>query len=258
MPVISITKECDFMNLNLKTDYSMLFSSLSSASKSNNLYDLSNSFNFLSDYATIRSGSYGKLLKAYYAQKSDSDSSSAADKYSSKPGASTSADTAETLAKVQRTTDSLKASADALLETGSKSVFKSEKEDAVYNAVSAFVSDYNSVLKTTDNVNSTSILRQNLSMVKATTANEELLNKVGITINKDNTLSIDKDTFKNANESTIKTLFNTTGSYAYNVSASASFINFKAATEASKANTYNFSGNYSANYTSGSIFNYYL
>ena len=95
-------------------------------------------------------------------------------------------------------------------------------------------------------------------MVNTTKANENLLNKVGITINEDNSLSLDKDTFKAANESTVKTLFNNTGSYGYSVSASASFINYKADTEALKANTYNTTGNYSSNYTSGSIFDYYL
>lgn len=247
------------MNVNLKTDYSILFSSLSSNSTSNSTNSLSSSFSFLSDYAAIKSGSYGKLLKAYYSQQSDDDTTtSSANKYSSKLGASTSEDTAKTLAKVQSTTDSLKESADALLETGSKSVFKSEDEDAVYNAVAAFVKDYNSVLTASEDVNSTSILQQTLSMVNTTKANESLLNKVGITINEDNSLSLDKDTFKSANESTVKTLFNNTGSYAYSVSASASFINYKADTEAAKANTYNISGNYSANYTSGSIFDYFL
>ena len=247
------------MNVNLRTDYSLLFSSLSSNSSSNSTISLSSSLSFLSDYASIKNGSYGRLLKAYYAQQSDADTStSSANKYSSKPGASTSEDTAETLAKVQSSTDSLKESADALLETGSKSVFKSEDEDAVYNAVATFVKDYNAVLDASEDVNSTSILQQTLSMVNTTKANENLLSKVGITINEDNSLSLNKDTFKNANESTVKTLFNNTGSYAYRVSASASFINNKADTEATKANTYNLSGNYSANYTSGSIFDYYL
>lgn len=247
------------MNINLKTDYSMLFSSLSSNSSSNNTNSISSSFTFLSDYASIKNGSYGKLLKAYYTKTSDNDTTtSSANKYSSKPGASTSEDTAETLAKVQSSTDSLKESADALLETGSKSVFKSEDEDAVYDAVATFVNDYNSVLKATDDVNSTSVLQQTLSMVNTTKANENLLNKVGITINEDNSLSLDKDTFKAANESTVKTLFNNTGSYGYSVSASASFINYKADSEASKANTYNTTGNYNSNYTSGSIFDYYL
>ena len=41
----------------LKTDYSSLFSSVGSGSG-----------NWLADYASIKNGSYGKLMKAYYAE----------------------------------------------------------------------------------------------------------------------------------------------------------------------------------------------
>ena len=123
------TKECEFMNINLKTDYSMLFSSLSSNASAKTSGSINFYGNFFADYASIKNGSYGKLLKAYYTKQSDETTSetSSANKYSSKAGASTSLDTAETLAKVQKSTDKLKESADALLETGSDSVFKSEK-----------------------------------------------------------------------------------------------------------------------------------
>lgn len=245
------------MNINLKTNYSALFSGLTSATNKSNGISYNNSF--LADYASIKNGSYRKLMKAYYVKNSDEDTkTSQANKYSSKPGASTSLDTTETLAKIQSSTDKLKESADALLEKGSKSVFESDKTDAAYNAVATFVKDYNSVLDATDDANSSSILQKTLSMVNATKANESMLNKAGITINEDNSLSLDKETFNKADKSTLKSLFNNTGSFAYNVSASASFINFKADTEAAKANTYNFSGNYAANFTSGSIFNSYF
>lgn len=246
------------MNVNFRNDYSTLFSGMFSGSSTKTTGYTANSF--LSDYASIKNGSYGKLLKAYYKKTSaeDSTSTTSANKYSSKPGASTSLDTAETLAKVQSTTDALKESADALLEKGKKSVFDSEKEDAVYNAVSDFVKDYNSVLDATDKVNSTSILQKTLSMVNTTKANEKMLSKVGITINEDNSLSLDKETFDKADKTTLKNVFQSTGSYGYNISASASFINFKADTEAAKANTYNSFGNYNANFTSGSIFNSYF
>lgn len=243
------------MNINLnamKTDYSFLFSGLSTSSSSNK----SGTTNFLADYASIKNGSYGKLMKAYYAKPSSDDdkTTSNASKYSSKPGASTSLDSSETLAKIQSTTDSLKASAETLLETGSKSVFESEKEDAVYNAVSDFVNNYNSVLDAVDDANSTSILQKTLTMVNGTKANESMLNKVGITINDDNSLSLDKEAFNKANATTVKSVFNGIGSFADNVSASASYINYKADNEAAKANTYTNNASYGSNYTSGSIF----
>ncbi len=45
------------------TDYSSLFSSMGSSSG-----------NWLADYATIKNGSYGKLMKAYYAEAKSSSS----------------------------------------------------------------------------------------------------------------------------------------------------------------------------------------
>ena len=52
------------INIQAKTNYSFLFSGLSS-SASNAL-----SGNWLADYASIKNGSYGKLMKAYYAKDS--------------------------------------------------------------------------------------------------------------------------------------------------------------------------------------------
>lgn len=242
------------MSIHLKTDYSSLFSSLfSSRNKTNSSYN-----NFLADYASIKNGSYGKLMKAYYAKTSSSDKTTSGNAASSLAGTSTSSDSSETLAKIQSSTDSLKESADALLETGSKSVFKKDDIDAAYKAVSSFVKNYNSVIETAGNANTPSILQKTLTMVNATKANEKLLGNIGITVGTDNKLSLDEETFKAANKTTMKTLFNQTGSYAYNVSASASFINFKADMEATKANTYSNAGFYNNNYTSGSIFSSYF
>lgn len=237
------------IHITAKTDYSYLFNSLGTSSRGS--YSAAN-LNFLSDYASIKNGSYGKLMRAYYGQNTNKEVSSITEKKTN----STSFDTAKTLAKVQETTDSLKESADALLETGKKSVFHEDKvTDAAYEAVSQFVKDYNAALSSMDDVNSTSILNRTLSMTSATAANKNLLEKAGITIGKDNSLTLDKDTFMKADLNTVKSLFQGTGSYAYRISAQASLINFAADNEALKANTYNFNGTYNNNYSSGSIFN---
>ncbi len=244
------------INVTAKTDYSYLFSNLSTfgSSRSSSAANL----NFLSDYASIKNGSYGKLMKAYYGKNTSKEVSSLANK-TNKTNSSTSSDTTKTLAKVQTATDTLKESADALLETGKKSVFNEDKvTDAAYNAVSKFVNDYNAALSASKDVNSSSILNKAASMVNATSSNDALLKKVGIFIGTDNTLSIDKDTFMKADLTTVKSLFSGTGSYAYRVSAQASLINFAADNEALKANTYNFNGTYSNNYSTGNIFNSYF
>lgn len=99
------------INIQAKTNYSFLFSGLSS-SASNAL-----SGNWLADYASIKNGSYGKLMKAYYA-KDSGDSKTAASTITKKD---TATDTAKkALAKVETTTDALKESADALLATGKR------------------------------------------------------------------------------------------------------------------------------------------
>lgn len=240
------------INITAKTDYSFLFNSLSTSKSGSSLGNL----NFLSDYASIKNGSYGKLMKAYFNETANDKVSSIAKKSAAKTGSATSEDDTKTLAKVQNSTDALKESADVLLAKGKNSVFSEDAvTDKAYKAVSAFVEDYNAVLSASDDVNSTSILNKTLGMVTATEANKSLLSKVGITIGEDNSLSIDKDTFMNADAATVKGLFNTTGGYAYRVSAQSSLINFAADNEAAKANTYDFTGAYSNNYSAGNIFN---
>lgn len=57
------------MNISTRTNYSYLFNSLnSSSSSSSNIF---NSIN-LSDYSSIKSGSYGKLLRSYYSSAASS------------------------------------------------------------------------------------------------------------------------------------------------------------------------------------------
>ena len=48
------------ITIQARTDYSYLFSSLGTSSSSGT------NLNFLSDYASIKNGSYAKLMKAYY------------------------------------------------------------------------------------------------------------------------------------------------------------------------------------------------
>ena len=101
-----------------RNDYSYLFSSLGTSSSSS----VSN-LSWLSDYASIKNGSYAKLMKAYYNETGNA--KEVINK--TKTNTSTSKDSTESLAEVQKTTDALKESADALLVSGSKSVF-AEKE----------------------------------------------------------------------------------------------------------------------------------
>lgn len=255
------------INVGMKQDYSYLFQSLSSSSK-NGIGNL----NFLSDYASIKNGSYGKLMKAYYAKDANDDVKSLATSKANR-STSTAADDAKTLSEIKGAADGLKESADKLIDKGTDSLFKKvdiESKDengvatttkgydtnAIYSAVSDFVKDYNSMLSEGGSSETKNIQNKMNSLVGITSANENLLSQVGITVGEDNTLSIDEKAFKSADMTTVKSLFNGSQSYAYRVSAQASLIDFAAETESAKANTYTSAGNYGNAYMSGSIFDY--
>ncbi len=250
----------------VKQNYSYLFQSLPGSGSNSNL-------NFLADYASIKNGSYAKLMKAYYAESGSSKQVSSIVNSKNKSSISTASDSAETLSSVQSAADDLKEAADKLLNTGSSSVFnKVEVEgtdiygqpttteeydvEGIYKSVSSFVDSYNKLIDELSDVNSKNISNKETYLVGMTKANENLLSKVGITIGSDNKLSLDADKFKEADMTTAKTLFNGSLSYGYRVSAQASLIDFAANTEASKANTYNVNGSYSSSYSAGSILNY--
>ena len=256
------------INVNARRDYSYLFQSMTT-SRGNSLGNL----NFLSDYASIKNGSYGKLMKAYYAKDAaDKAASTGKVTETKKKSISTAADSAKTLSEIEKAADTMKESADSLLVKGSKSVFQKKNvkttdetgkttiseeydTDAIYKAVSGFVTDYNDLLSKTSAASSKNLQSKADTLAAVTTANAKLLSRVGITVNSDRSLSLDEEAFKKSDMGTVKNLFGTTGAYGYKVSAQASMIDYTAAKESTKSNTYTANGTYSNVYSAGNILN---
>ena len=249
------------INVNARQDYSYLFQSMTT-SRGNSLGNL----NFLSDYASIKNGSYGKLMKAYYAKDAaDKAASTGKDTETKKKSISTAADSAKTLSEIEKAADAMKESADSLLVKGSKSVFRKKNEkatvseeydtDAIYKAVSGFVTDYNDLLSKTSAASSKNLQSKADTLAAVTSANAKLLSRVGITVNSDSSLSLDEEAFKKSDMGTVKNLFGTTGAYGYKVSAQASMIDYTAAKESTRSNTYTANGTYSNVYSAGNILN---
>ena len=254
------------INIHAKTNYSFLFSGLSSAASN------AAGGNWLSDYASIKNGSYAKLMKAYYG-KDNNASKTAASNITKKD---TTTDTAKkSLAKVETATDALKESADALLATGKKDLFaqkdittkdengvesttKGYDTNAIYNAVNSFVKDYNSVMSAVDNVSDSSVNNRTEAMGNTTIANSKQLTKIGITLKNDGTLSLDKDTFMKADMATVKNLFQGNGSYGYRVSAQSSMINFAADHASTRTSLYTGMAGSIGAYNAGSLFSSYM
>ena len=249
------------INVNARQNYSYLFQSMTT-SRGSSLGNL----NFLSDYASIKNGSYGKLMKAYYAKDAaDKTASKGKDTETKKKSISTAADSAKTLSEIEKAADAMKESADSLLVKGSKSVFRKKNEkatvseeydtDAIYKAVSGFVTDYNDLLSKTSAASSKNLQSKADTLAAVTSANAKLLSRVGITVNSDSSLSLDEEAFKKSDMGTVKNLFGTTGAYGYKVSAQASMIDYTAAKESTKSNTYTANGTYSNVYSAGNILN---
>ncbi len=162
----------------------------------------------LSDYASIKNGSYGKMMKSYYAKINEEEEETASKSKSDK-----------------KETDGAAASAARkLYETasGMNSLdFSEENIDGLYDSVSAFIKDYNTMIKNASNSKLADVKEQADAINDMTYSNYKLLARVGITMNSDRTLSIDEETFKKVNEKTgatnvptLKTLFQGYGSYA--------------------------------------------
>lgn len=212
----------------------------------------------VSDYAMIKNGSYGKLMKAYYARQD-------ADKLSQ------TGDLSKTLMLMRSSADSLKKSAEALGDTSlyEKKKFKKKDEktgeeteewdydwDAITKAVKNFIDDYNAVVEQAGNSETKDVLRNAAWMTSITEKVGNLLSKAGINVGKGNKLEFDEETLKKKtalgksgiefdNISTLKSLFTGHGSFADKIAQKASAISSAAARTKGVDKTYNKQGTYS-------------
>lgn len=240
---------------------STLFSSLgSSKSTGSGMFGIN-----LSEYASIRSGSYGKLMRSYFSMDSTKGTSKSDDSTKNTiedlaTTTSTSKDSTKTLAAIESDAKELTDSAKALYTRSNNKVFTKDSggsydTDKIYKAVKRFADDYNSMLDTAGKSSTNRISRSVSSMKNETSYNEKPLKEIGITVDeKTGRLSVDETTFKSADTEKIKNLFNGTGSYAYSVATKAAMTESYAKSEAAKSNTYTKNGTYNYNYNSGNIF----
>ncbi len=224
------------------------------AGANKNVTGLSSLYTSLSDYSSIRSGSYGKLLNAYY----DSTGTSAVkslygDTSSSIKKAEGTAD--KKITAVKASSDELKTSAMNLVETDLFEDVESVTDDIV-SAVGNFVNDYNSLIDDADSADNTSISDKVSYMTNQISSYSKSLEKVGITINSDNTLSVDKDKLKTADVDSVEALFNGRNSLAYNVAIKSTAVGSAAQLER-YSSLYGAGGTYSSSYYNSS-YDWYL
>lgn len=213
-----------------------------------------NDFFNLADYASIKNGSYGKLVKSYI-KKSDS----------SKEDAKTEKDSAKEDKKVDTVATGLSSAASALSD--SKSLWEKKKItdedgntttdydwDNITSKVKSFVKSYNQTLSKASYSDSSTVQSSALSMVKSTSAHANALSAVGVSVSADGLLSVDADKLKSSNISDLKSLFSGSGSYAYSVGSTASNIANAAARSVA---TYGSTGSYTGMKTNSIMDTYF-
>ncbi len=203
---------------NMKNDsISTLFQTLPSKNSGS-----SSLISSLGDLKMIQSGVYKKALKKVYANRKEAESVSESGTADSNASLSTLKSSA---AKLNEATSKLQA-VDYNKATG-KDILEDAKN---------FVSSYNSTLNNTKKMNSYSILQTAVWMTDQMSVGEGLLNKVGISINADNTLSLDEDKFKEAASSDLKAIFSGSGSFASRIASKASSLATQSANQLSVNN----------------------
>lgn len=210
-----------------KPDYSSLFSSVGSAAGN------AASSNWLGDYAMIKSGSYGKLLKAYYAEaKSDSTGQSSSTATTSKRSRTSnvldkileekkhpkvSKEAQEANSKLTSGLSTLKTSVSALQsdKTYTDTANGQSAADKVVSAVKSYVSNYNDVVSAAKNSTLANKTAYVANMMSTTAANADKLAEIGITVNSNGTIDLNEAKLKEAGTSKVQELFSSKDIMSY-------------------------------------------
>lgn len=199
------------INVDSRQDYSYLFQNLSSGGMGN--------LNFLSDYASIKNGSYGKLMKAYYGPGQSSNTSSGGTGRSSynilekleqeKRNPKVSKDIQEANSNLTSGLGTLKNSIAKLQseDTYTDTDNGQSAADKVVSAVKSFVTDYNKVVTAAKGSNLVSQTAYVTNMMSATSANADRLAEIGIKVNAKGTLDLNEAKLKEADISKVQEMF---------------------------------------------------
>lgn len=225
---------------NMSQNYSNLFQGLTTSSGGN--------LNFLSDYASIKNGSYGKLLKAYYGTAQNSDTAAASKKSSSdnildkileeRRNPKVSKDIQEANANLTTGLSSLNTSLSTLRndKTYTDTSNGQSAADKVVSAMKAYVSDYNTVVSAAKGSTLTNKTAYVANMMSSTAANADKLSEIGVIINPNGTLELNEAKLKAADTSKVQELFSPKDISSYG-SVVASRLLFAGTTSSTNAST---------------------
>lgn len=228
---------------NMSQNYSYLFQGLTTSSGGS----LGN-LNFLSDYASIKNGSYGKLVKAYYGTAQNSDTAATSKKSSSdnildkireeRRNPKVSKDIQEANANLTTGLSSLNTSLSTLRSDKTYTDTSNGQSAAakVVSAMKAYVSDYNNVVSAAKGSTLTNKTAYVANMMSSTAANADKLSEIGVMINPNGTLELNEAKLKAADISKVQELFSPKDIRSYG-SVVASRLQFAGTTSSTNSST---------------------
>ena len=213
-------------------------------------------YSSLSEYSTIRTGAYKKLLNSYFSKTQSTKASQTGTNYQVKGNSTVEK---KQLTEAKDAADSLYSSAAKLTDTSStKSLFKNAQSvtGEISSAVKNFVNDYNSLVEEAADTSNSKVTGKVSFMTSQTNAYKSSLENIGITINDDKTLTVDEKKLNSADVNDVKKLFNGSSSMAYQTFVRASSISSAAENASTTSGLYGSDGAYDNYYNSA--YNWYL
>lgn len=161
---------------------------ISKNTASNGINDLLSS-GTLSEYSSIKSGSYKKLLSAYYAKSEDISNVN------------------KTEVMNNQSISSQASNANSSLSDIKKMDISEENKNNVQDKIKSFVDSYNDVIDKLAESDTKSVLQKGVWMTKAVASYAGVLNKVGIEVGSDNKLTLNVEKFQSASLEQIESVF---------------------------------------------------
>ncbi len=159
----------------------------------------------ISDYNSIRNGSYFKLAKHYYA--TDGAKEATQKKFANRN---------QVVLGAQKEDKATKSDAEGAwkdLAALRKDTLYKQKADGTYDTeeirknVQKFIDGYNNAIESAQNSGNTNVLRSASKLIAQTKNYAHDLEKLGITIQNDNTITMDETVFESADMKDVKNIF---------------------------------------------------
>lgn len=215
---------------------STLFNSLSNKPTTNLLsQNVDPMSSMLTDYASMKSGSYYKLMKKYYSGDTQKASKEDIEAYQKKQDL-----TANKAAALSSTIDDLM-----------DSKYTEDNKSGITDKVKKFVDEYNSLLKNSDNSDLSSINQKSEWMANMVKEYSSVLSQVGIDVSAKGELSVNSEQLDKAKIDSLKDVFGAgVNSFSNKVLYKAEQIYSLAKTYGGSATAYTSNGAYHRDYSS--------